>query len=149
MFEDREGNLWVGMNNGLYRFRDGIFTNYGRAEGFPSDEPISAYQDRRGHMWIGYHADGLLEIDGSQRRVYTTRNGLASDEVLAITDTSNGDVLAMTRHGVNRIRDGRVSEFVAPERRDAESVFSMLEDRRHRLWAGVCGRSVSASRTGI
>ena len=137
LFEDREGNLWVGMSNGLYRFHDPSFTNYGREEGFPSDEPLSVHQDRRGHIWIGYHGDGLLEIDGKKHRTYTTNDGLAKGEVMGITDISNGDVLAITRYGVSRVRDGRITPFVVPDNPAYEIVYSVLEDSRKQLWAAT------------
>jgi hypothetical protein len=35
LFEDREGDLWVGGNHGLTRLRDDAFTVYGKPEGLP------------------------------------------------------------------------------------------------------------------
>ncbi len=35
IFEDREGNLWVGSDNGLTRYRDDLFTTLGKSEGVP------------------------------------------------------------------------------------------------------------------
>ena len=71
LFEDREGDLWVGMDNGLYRFRDTLFTNYGRPEGLPGDEPTTVLQDRKGQVWVAYPGEGLVAFRETGARVYT------------------------------------------------------------------------------
>src|SRR5258706_13336524 len=78
--EDREGNLWVGMNSGLNRFRDDIFTTYSKTEGLPSDEPTTVYQHRKGREWIGFHDMGLALFGATGLQVYSSRNGLISNE---------------------------------------------------------------------
>ena len=67
LFEDREGDLWMGSNDGLTQFRDDVFTIYGKSEGYPSDEPNVAFQDREGRMWVGFHDAGLMMMSGGAR----------------------------------------------------------------------------------
>ena len=45
LFEDREGDLWIGANGGLSRWRNDIFMVYGKPEGLPSDAPNAVFQD--------------------------------------------------------------------------------------------------------
>jgi signal transduction histidine kinase/ligand-binding sensor domain-containing protein len=139
MFEDREGNLWVGMNGGLYRFRDDLFTNYGRTEGFPADEPIAVHEDRSGRVWVGYHSDGVVAFQDGKLRSYTTRDGLASNEIFAIRETRVGDLLILGRGGVSLLRNGRASTFIGREALGIGNVYDILEDRGGRLWAAAGG----------
>jgi len=137
IYEDTEGNLWVGMNSGLNRFRDDIFTIYGEAEGLPSDEPTTVYQDGRGRIWIGFHDRGLLELDNGKPRVYTTRDGLASNEIFSIREDHDGDLLIATREGPGRMHDGRFIKQVIDDPLNRRLSFDYLEDRTGRFWAAL------------
>ena len=73
LFEDREGDLWVGSNSGLSRYRDDIFTVYGKSEGLPSDEPNTVFQDTPGRIWVGFHDVGLMLFAEAGNRVSSRR----------------------------------------------------------------------------
>ena len=137
IYEDSEGNLWVGMNSGLSRFRDDMFTNYGEAEGLPSDEPNTVYQDHRGAIWVGFHDRGLAELSGDKPRVYTTRDGLPSNEIFAIREDRAGDLLIATRNGLSRMHAGHFSNQVVEDPLNRRLVYDVLEDHRGRLWVGT------------
>src|SRR6202040_3415517 len=103
LFEDREGDLWVGTNSALNRLRDDRFSVYGRDEGMPSDEPIVVHADRRGQLWVGYQGHGVVLFQQPKPRIYTTTNGLPSNEIFAISEDRNGDLLIGTRLGLSRM----------------------------------------------
>jgi signal transduction histidine kinase/ligand-binding sensor domain-containing protein len=137
IYEDTEGNLWVGMNSGLNRFRDDIFTTYGEAEGLPSDEPTTVYQDRRGRIWIGFHDRGLVQLGNGKPLVYTTRDGLPSNEIFSIREDHNGDLLIATREGPSRMHERRFVNQVIDDPLNRHLAFDFLEDRAGRLWAAL------------
>lgn len=140
LFEDGEGNLWVGMNSGLNRFRDDPFVSFGRPEGLPSDAPLAVHQDRGGQMWVGYHDAGLVKLlPGGGYRAYTTRDGLAGDEVFSIREARDGDLLIATRNGFSRMREGRFVPYSDPMARIA--AYDALETSR--------GRVLVANRSGV
>ncbi len=58
LFEDRQGLLWVGTTNGLYRIADGPVFGLDRARGLGDDYPRSILRRPDGSMLIG-HATGL------------------------------------------------------------------------------------------
>jgi hypothetical protein len=64
------------MNSALNRFRDDQFSSYGLSEGSPSDQPIAVHQDRVGEIWIGFHDQGLVAVNGGKYR-HGKANGLA------------------------------------------------------------------------
>ena len=133
LFEDREGNLWVGMNSGLDRLRDDRFTTYGRSEGLPSDEPIAVHQDAKGQIWVGYHDAGLIAFLPGGFHAYTTRDGLASNEIFGIRESHDGDLLIATRSGLSRMHEGRFNNSVVNDPLGRTIVFDILEDSRGRL----------------
>ena len=137
IYEDTEGNLWVGMNSGLNRFRDDMFTNFGEAEGLPSDEPTTVYQDSRDRIWIGFHDRGLVQLGNGNPLVYTTRDGLPSNEIFSIREDHNGDLLIATREGPSRMHEGRFINPVIEDPLNRRLAFDFLEDRAGKLWVAL------------
>ena len=139
LFEDREGNLWIGSNTGLMRLRSDIFTVYGEAEGLPSDEPNTVLQDRAGRVWVGFHDSGVMLFEGGKRRLFTTRDGLADNDVFQIREARNGDLLIATRSGLSRMHDMHFSNYAPPEPVGRKAVLDTLEDSQERLWLATPG----------
>jgi signal transduction histidine kinase/ligand-binding sensor domain-containing protein len=148
MFEDREGDLWIGMNGGLNRLRDDPFRNYGRAEGLPGDDPYVIHQDKHGVIWIGYHDSGMLALNGSRKRPYTIADGLPSNEIFAIRDTSSGDLLVSTRNGLSRMHNGAFVDNFTLDANGRTAVYDALEDKHGVLWAATA-RGVYRRRGGV
>jgi signal transduction histidine kinase/sugar lactone lactonase YvrE len=147
LFEDREGDLWVGHGNGLIRYRDDLFSSYGTAEGLPSNNPNTVFQDRAGRVWVGFHDAGLWLFRGADAaaagqpdivardsRLYTTTDGLPSNEVYSIRETRSGDLLVAMRRGMARLEGSRFVVFSPPDRLGRNTVFDALEDSAGRIW---------------
>ena len=140
LFEDREGNVWVGSNSGLTRYRDTVFTVYGKSEGLPSDEPNTVFQDRAGRIWAGFHDAGLAMLEPGAPRVFTTRDGLPEQrDLLHPRRRPDGDLLIGARAGFVRMRDGRFTTFVPPDPLARLTVFDALEDAAGVVWLATPG----------
>src|SRR5579862_4168388 len=53
VLQDRSGFLWVGTENGLYRYDGSRFSGYGRNEGLPASRIESLHESVDGTLWIG------------------------------------------------------------------------------------------------
>ena len=147
LFEDREGDLWVGSNSGLSRFRDDMFTVYGKSEGLPSDEPNAVFQDHAGRIWVGFHDSGPDAVLGRpDRGVFTTRDGLPNNEIFSIREARNGDLLIGARGGMVRMHDGTFTTFVPPDPLARINVFDALEDSGGRVWLATPGGLIEQDR---
>jgi signal transduction histidine kinase len=127
---------------------------YGEAEGLPSDEPTTVYQDHRGRVWIGFHDRGLVQLAaGKPVRVYTQKDGLPSNEIFSIREDRQGDLLIAARGGPSRMRDGHFVNQVLNDPLNRRVVFDFLEDHSGRLWvaspAGVSQLEGNHSRIAI
>src|SRR5580658_6539629 len=53
VLQDRTGFLWVGTQNGLFRYDGSRFTAFGRADGLPAGRIDSLHESADGTLWVG------------------------------------------------------------------------------------------------
>lgn len=51
--EEPDGTIWYPARDGLTRFRDGVFTPFGTADGLPDALVRVVFLDREGSLWVG------------------------------------------------------------------------------------------------
>ncbi|MGV8959464.1 MAG: diguanylate cyclase [Stenotrophomonas sp.] len=113
LLEDAEGSIWVGMNGGLMRLRETLFTSYTHDNGLSGDFVRTLIEDRRGALWIG-SSSGLDRMEPDGRVVpVALRAGARQPSVLGLAAAASGDVWAGTRgEGVFRVSpSGQVQQY--------------------------------------
>jgi diguanylate cyclase (GGDEF)-like protein len=65
LLQDQTGYLWVGTDNGLFRYDGNAFRGYGHAEGLPNTEILSLAEAPSGALWIGTNS-GVAEASGER-----------------------------------------------------------------------------------
>lgn len=140
-YEDREGNFWVGAENGLYRAREEAVTVYTQQDGLSSDNVYSIYQDRAGQLWFGTWG-GLTRYAEGQFRSYTEQDGLASDHIRALYEDADGILWIGTYDGgLGRFKDSRFTCYTTKNGLFNNGVFQILEDGRGYFWMS-CNRGI-------
>lgn len=77
-YEDREGNIWVGLWGGGLVFCDPVSTQlYREADGLPDKDVRCLDEDREGRIWIGT-ARGLACLKGDRMRSVSTGGAVSS-----------------------------------------------------------------------
>ncbi len=149
--EDHSGNIWIGLfGHDLCRFRHGQFDGLRRADGFPDGTVLSIWVDHAGRLWATTTKSGLVRIDqpGADHlsyRLYTTKDGLSSNDVRAITEDRWGRIYLWTGRGVDRLKP-ETSEVVHYTTADGlvRTVSDnnvAFTDRHGSLWFGLNGLS--------
>ena len=142
IYEDTEGNLWVGMNSGLNRFRDDHVHHVRR---------IRRSAERRTHHRLSGPARQNLDrastiaawcnLETESRVVYTTSDGLPSNEIFSIRENRDGDLLIATREGPSRMHDGHFVNPVIDDPLNRRVAFDFLEDRNGKIVGCLPGRA--------
>jgi diguanylate cyclase (GGDEF)-like protein len=63
LLQDRQGYIWVGTEDGLYRYDGQKFQPFDRRSGLPSTFITAIHEDAKGVLWVGTY-QGLARKDG-------------------------------------------------------------------------------------
>src|SRR5207245_8308241 len=95
-------------------------------------------EDREGNVWVGA-ATGLFRLRPARMKVYSSRDRLAGDLTLAVTQGPDGTIWVGTARGVSGIRIGRGENVAAQQGGLAKHGKAVLAaDGKNALWAGAC-----------
>jgi len=125
MFEDREGSIWVATLSGLDRFRDLALATVSVKQGLSNNYVQSVLAARDGGVWLGTlnglnrWKDGTITIYRKHRAQTASRaagasvvhevidNGLPSDGVQSLFESSRGRIWVSTKDGLAYFEHGR------------------------------------------
>ncbi len=90
LLEDGQGNLWVAsVGSGVAKIgSDGQITRYTTKQGLPSDNAFCLSSDSKDRIWICTNA-GLVRLDNGKLRVFTTVDGLPSNQIRSTCEGSD------------------------------------------------------------
>ena len=140
IYQTRDGQVWVtqfeGDRIGLQRLVAGRLEPF-TAPDMPSDLVVThLLEDREGDLWVGTKT-GLLRLERKRIRVYSRRDGLRSDDTLAVAKGADGTIWVGTAEGVSGVRNGQITNLPPPEATVAwKRVPVFLADRKNALWVG-------------
>ncbi len=139
LYEDREGNVWVGTLAGLSQYSERGWVHLTERDGLPNNAVQVIRQDREGNIWIGT-GGGLAKLTSLKFRSFTAREGLPDNLVWGVHQDADGRILM----GLNR---GGLMEFDGRQWRKMETlpvldnaaIRAIFLDSRGRLWVGHAG----------
>ncbi|MBL8203842.1 MAG: hypothetical protein JNM09_06395 [Blastocatellia bacterium] len=140
LLQTRDGYVWLGTREGLARF-DGIrFTIFDKHNTLqiPHNQIRHLYEDRDGRLWIATPG-GLLRYERGVFTAYTTKDGLASNNVWSVFQDRAGNLWVATVNGLNQFRDGKFTTFTTAQGLLNDSIEVIREDKDGALWIGTEG----------
>jgi diguanylate cyclase (GGDEF)-like protein len=118
LLQDRTGYLWVGTDNGLFRYDGNTFRGFGHADGLTNTEILSLAEAPSGALWVGTNS-GVAQAVGERFASVEGTDGSATrsigfDSIGEVYVQQDGGILrgAPTdkgRYGFRRIVSGAVS----------------------------------------
>lgn len=140
--EDHAGDVWIGLARSLARFSKGYFQVFEPPGLLDHGNNFrSLYVDREGRLWTASR-NGLVRVDSPQAeipqfKVYTTADGLASNDVLCVTEDNVGRICAGTGHGVDCFYPRpplRIKHYKQADGLSLAHDMVAYRDRRGALW---------------
>ena len=132
-YEDREGNIWIGLWGGGLIFCDPTsIRRYTEADGLPDREIRCLGEDSEGQMWIGTMG-GMACMEEGQIRLVGT-----GEIVSAIVVDGQGQVWSGGNAGKVYKWEGQTPQAIAViEEIHPEEISGLCEDGQGRIWVGT------------
>ncbi|MGA7159299.1 MAG: two-component regulator propeller domain-containing protein [Acidobacteriaceae bacterium] len=136
VFEDTEGNHWIGTEtSGLHVLRRLAFRN----EPALADQAVtSVAQTKDGDLWIGTRDDGLRRVHNGVLDEPVPTSKLTSSVVMCVAPAAGGDLWVGTPDGLNLIDEDRVVRRVtSADGLPDDDVRSLAVDGDGSVWVGT------------
>ena len=147
IYEDRNGQFWVGTDAGLFRMRNESLVRVDDRDGVPRMNVNTICEDRAGRLLVG--GWGLLILRGEEVSYYTSNESQADNSVRTIRQTADGAIWIGTISGLRRLDRGINGDtFNAPKILSGVNVGALLESRGGDLWIGAYGQGLMRYRGG-
>jgi len=136
-------HIWAGAQNGSVtslRLSGGTVTQtatYDRARGLPGNAVAAIHPGKKGTVWVGTIGGGAVRLDEAGAARFTTVNGLASDVITSIAETSDGRMWFGTPRGLSSFSGGVSSNYSSTKELPSPIVNCLFADRENVLWIGT------------
>jgi signal transduction histidine kinase/ligand-binding sensor domain-containing protein len=132
--ESRDGSIWIGTDERISRWQNGVLTNYREADGLCYFSIRTLVQDSRNDIWIGTERGVTHWHDGHFVTDDVTQ-ALRTEKVWTIHEDRDGGLWFGTRgDGLFRWRNAKMTHFTTEQGLAGNSIYQILEDARGVFW---------------
>jgi len=144
ILQDKQGNIWIASWEGIFKYDGKSFTNItGKVS---SSHFFSVLEDRKGNLWFGSVGSGVFLYDGKSLppgqagfKNFTTKDGLAGNEVTCIYEDIAGNIWFATEGGVSRYDGKSFRNYTTKEGLPGNDINAIIEDKTGKFWFGTRG----------
>ncbi|MEW6755870.1 MAG: two-component regulator propeller domain-containing protein [Candidatus Latescibacterota bacterium] len=135
MAETRNGDLWLGAHDGLYRYDGQRASRFTVADGLPADYVTALLVTRDDLLWIGTER-GVCRYDGTRFSPLAGEAAPLRGRVPALAEDGNGVVWVGTARGVFRV-DGERLVPLPPDHQVSSGINALLFEGNGTLCMGT------------
>jgi len=131
---DKAGGLWASFfRSGVYYFKDGRWTPYGRVSQLPRGPAILIVRDHQDRMWFSYPEGKVFALDNGHVRAYGAADGLTIGNVTAIQADRN-EIWFGAELGLARFDGERFHRVLTTPEVSLEGITGIVEMHNGDLW---------------
>ncbi len=133
LYQDLEGNIWVGTKNGLNRINGDQWDTYTKSSGLPHKSVTDICEDTKGNIWVATFK-GLGKFSGGKWSYIQKSEGLINNKVFTVETDSKGRIWVGTKKGVS-VFDGKDRKDYTTENGLINNwVTDIMEDNNGNIW---------------
>jgi ligand-binding sensor domain-containing protein/signal transduction histidine kinase len=138
VYQDSKGQIWIGTDNGLFRFSGERMDRVDNGNTIPSVAVHAIHEDREGRLWVG--GSRLLRLSGNAAEEYRLQGEGSQNRVKSITSTQDGTLWVGTIGGLYRMISG--SDSFRRVKDTSGTVRFLHETSDGTLWIGTIGHGI-------
>jgi len=143
--EDKDGNLWFGGSKDITRFDGSQFQVFNIQEYqsiIPRPQIMDIEQDKQGNIWVAAFGGGVSRYDGATWQVFTSADGLPSDNARIIYLDREGNPCVITDKGVSTFNGTNWQTLTTEDGLPAGEIRTVATDDAGNLWFGSAGGKI-------
>lgn len=132
---DREGNVWIATEEGLFKYKDDReIAHFTTKDGLQHDKIITLHFDREQNLWLGTF-DGISQLKDGKFINFAEIENSPKGFVRYIYEDADGVLWFGTYgDGLVRYKDGKFFNYRVEHGLFNNGVFAILEDERGNFW---------------
>jgi signal transduction histidine kinase/ligand-binding sensor domain-containing protein len=135
LYEDRKGNLWAGVESGLWRWKPGLPKFYSLPGELNGIWGIG--EDNDGTLLVGWNGRINRFVDG-KTETYSLSGTVGQFTAKRLfRDRDGGLWIGTTDRGLVHVHQGRTDVFAPSDGLSGESVYTIFEDREDNIWVAT------------
>ncbi|MBL8523015.1 MAG: hypothetical protein JNN20_04945, partial [Betaproteobacteria bacterium] len=132
---DRDGGVWVGSLEGIYRLVGNNFERFGTPDGFTNNYVRDIFEDGEGSVWIGTDS-GINRFRDATITTWGVRKGLTEEFARAVLEDRKGRIWVATADGLFAMTGSNVRRYGREHGLLNGAILSLAEDGSGNLWVG-------------
>jgi signal transduction histidine kinase/ligand-binding sensor domain-containing protein len=137
LHEDRDGELWIGGDSGVCRWRSGnpdCHTLPGMANSGDKLGVFSITDDPEGGLWAGTGSIGIWRLASDRWTRYSEASTPGVDSESLLADRQDAIWIGTRSQGLLRLVAGRTERFTRADGLSGDTVTGFFEDREGNVW---------------
>lgn len=152
LLEDNHNTLWIGTNNGLFRYhlQTGRLDEFNEQMGIPNNIIRGLLADSEGNMWVATYRRGIFKLTDGLITNFSETEGLSSNIITAVAQLDVDQFYVADEFGnINILKGSKISKMNLKTPISADRLKSLYVDSKHNLWISTYGGLIKRSANGV